>query len=401
MTLPIYLAEIAPSKFRGRVVASLVVLITGGQVLAYIVGAAFFHVTKGWRWMFGLGAVPAGIQLLLSFSLPESPRYHVRKGRLVTATETIQRLNPSFTNEAVQRRLLSLQKEVRMQDPIVNREGDPRQLLSSAIKKTRSWRLSQLKEGKLGRMWEDRANRRALLVACGLQFFQQVRHLHLDVRSSRADYRDPGHGIQYAHVLVRQSLDVESVGKVTLTKRSSGQRRQDHSSNRTRTARRVRHLCRRLKLRLDHRRIAADRPRRTQGAPAANASWHDRRHGPPLVRLHFHPPCSGQGRRCRDRASAVALGLDCRLCDVHILRLVRARARKRCLGRPVRGMYAYSDRRVPTDQLTSYSETALLPRADRSLIRSCAHSETASPPRSIGLRTSSSRRPFCTSRTVR
>lgn len=175
MTLPIYLAEIAPSKFRGRVVASLVVLITGGQVLAYIIGAAFFHVTKGWRWMFGLGAVPAGIQLLLSFSLPESPRYHVRKGRLVTATKTIQRLNPSFTNEAVQRRLLSLQREVRTLDPVIDRAGDPRQLLSSAIQKTRSWRLSRLKEGRLGRMWEDRANRRALLVACGLQFFQQVR----------------------------------------------------------------------------------------------------------------------------------------------------------------------------------------------------------------------------------
>ncbi|POY73302.1 hypothetical protein BMF94_3636 [Rhodotorula taiwanensis] len=165
MTLPIYLAEIAPSKFRGRVVASLVVLITGGQVLAYIIGAAFFHVTKGWRWMFGLGAVPAGIQLLLSFSLPESPRYHVRKGRLVTATKTIQRLNPSFTNEAVQRRLLSLQREVRTLDPVIDRAGDPRQLLSSAIQKTRSWRLSRLKEGRLGRMWEDRANRRALLVA--------------------------------------------------------------------------------------------------------------------------------------------------------------------------------------------------------------------------------------------
>lgn len=177
MTLPIYLAEIAPSKFRGRVVASLVVLITGGQVLAYAVGAAFFHVTKGWRWMFGLGAVPAIVQLLLAFSLPESPRYHLRKGRLVAAQRSLRKLYPRLSPEAIQRRLESLQADQpdsRVRPSSAFHSAGSQHILSEWREKTRSLRWASIKEGKLGLLWKDRANRRALLVACGLQFFQQV-----------------------------------------------------------------------------------------------------------------------------------------------------------------------------------------------------------------------------------
>ncbi|GAA5991125.1 hypothetical protein JCM10908_006549 [Rhodotorula pacifica] len=174
MILPMYLAEIAPSEFRGRVVASMVVLITGGQVLAYVIGASFFHITKGWRWMFGLGAVPAITQVLLSFSLPESPRHHLRKGRIVTAQQTLQRLNPSWSRETVQKRLEVLRVEVQdgQRDP--TRGTDRQRLLAGWREKARSWRPSNLQDGKLGQLWRDRANRRALLVACGLQFFQQA-----------------------------------------------------------------------------------------------------------------------------------------------------------------------------------------------------------------------------------
>lgn len=49
-----------------------VVMITLGQVIAYGIGAGFFHVRGGWRWMVGLGAVPAGVQLVFLFFLPES-----------------------------------------------------------------------------------------------------------------------------------------------------------------------------------------------------------------------------------------------------------------------------------------------------------------------------------------
>lgn len=45
MCLPTYISEVAPASLRGRLVTVLVVLITGGQVLAYILGAMFFNVT--------------------------------------------------------------------------------------------------------------------------------------------------------------------------------------------------------------------------------------------------------------------------------------------------------------------------------------------------------------------
>jgi len=47
-------------------------MITLGQVIAYGIGAGFFHIHHGWRWMVGLGSVPAGLQILFLFFLPES-----------------------------------------------------------------------------------------------------------------------------------------------------------------------------------------------------------------------------------------------------------------------------------------------------------------------------------------
>ena len=50
-------------------------MITGGQVVAYGIGAAFENLHGGWRWMVGLGAVPSGIQFIMLFFLPESRTY--------------------------------------------------------------------------------------------------------------------------------------------------------------------------------------------------------------------------------------------------------------------------------------------------------------------------------------
>ncbi len=74
---PLYIQELAPTRLRGRLVVYNVVTITLGQVIAYGIGAAFTHVHSGWRWMVGLGAVPAALQMVFLIFLPESRTSHL------------------------------------------------------------------------------------------------------------------------------------------------------------------------------------------------------------------------------------------------------------------------------------------------------------------------------------
>lgn len=89
---PMYIAEVAPAEIRGKLVSlnqmTIVLGILGAQVinmlLAQNVGNAqeilnTWNGQWGWRWMFWAEAVPAGIFLLLSFFIPESPRYIAMK----------------------------------------------------------------------------------------------------------------------------------------------------------------------------------------------------------------------------------------------------------------------------------------------------------------------------------
>jgi len=69
---PVYIQELSPTRLRGRMVVINVAAITFGQVVAYGIDAGFANVRGSWRWMVGLGTVPAGLQLIFLFFLPES-----------------------------------------------------------------------------------------------------------------------------------------------------------------------------------------------------------------------------------------------------------------------------------------------------------------------------------------
>jgi sugar porter (SP) family MFS transporter len=90
---PMYIAEIAPPKKRGRMVGFFQFNIVFGILVAYfsnyVVGTMGFGDAE-WRWKLGIPAIPAAIFLLLLFSIPESPRWLARKGRLLEA-ETVLR----------------------------------------------------------------------------------------------------------------------------------------------------------------------------------------------------------------------------------------------------------------------------------------------------------------------
>src|SRR5262249_27756888 len=89
-TVPMYIAELAPSNHRGRLVLTFQIGIGVGIVIATIVGASQ-HIS--WRVAIGCSAVPALLMLLLVMRLPESPRWLVERGwRITLARDALQRL---------------------------------------------------------------------------------------------------------------------------------------------------------------------------------------------------------------------------------------------------------------------------------------------------------------------
>jgi sugar porter (SP) family MFS transporter len=75
---PIYIAEVSPARFRGRLVAMNQLNIVLGILIAFLSNyliAQALPPEQAWRWMFGIVAVPSALFLAVTFVLPESPRW--------------------------------------------------------------------------------------------------------------------------------------------------------------------------------------------------------------------------------------------------------------------------------------------------------------------------------------
>jgi MFS transporter, SP family, arabinose:H+ symporter len=91
---PMYIAEIAPAKWRGRLVGLFQFNVVFGILLAYFSNYCVTLARLGeaeWRWEFGVAALPAALFLGLLFAIPRSPRWLVKKGRIEEA-RTVLRL---------------------------------------------------------------------------------------------------------------------------------------------------------------------------------------------------------------------------------------------------------------------------------------------------------------------
>jgi len=89
---PIYTAELVPAKHRGMLVSLSDVSTNLGILLGYTAGLVFLDTEGGWRWMFGVGAVPAVMLLMLIWLVPESPRWLVGVGRDPSALRALNLL---------------------------------------------------------------------------------------------------------------------------------------------------------------------------------------------------------------------------------------------------------------------------------------------------------------------
>lgn len=91
LAAPLYLAEVSPPRFRGRIVATYQLAITVGILASFVVNYAFSF-SANWRWMFALGIFPALFQMFALFFLPETPAWLFKRGLHDHAVLTLSRL---------------------------------------------------------------------------------------------------------------------------------------------------------------------------------------------------------------------------------------------------------------------------------------------------------------------
>lgn len=164
---PLYIAELAPPAYRGMLVTMNVLSITLGQVVAYIIGWIFAEhgdPSTGWRWMVGLGALPAILQCVLLLAMPETPRWLVKAGKSAEARQIVAKTLGSNSDDyrfLIDSVVKGIEREMR-------EEQGNAMLVTNGRKSS-----SSLLQG-----WHELLgvpkNRRALIIACLLQGLQQL-----------------------------------------------------------------------------------------------------------------------------------------------------------------------------------------------------------------------------------
>ena len=141
--VPLYIAEISPTKMRGTLVFLFQFMITVGILASYLSDSAFANDTnyESWRPMFYIGVIPASILLIGAFYLPETPRWLMKKGKEEESRKILETIEEEDQVE-------SIFKE--MKDDICKDSG-----------KT-SWKI-------IFKPWL----KNSLIIAVGIMFFQQ------------------------------------------------------------------------------------------------------------------------------------------------------------------------------------------------------------------------------------
>ena len=164
--VPLYITELAPAELRGRLVTIQSLFITGGQVVAYLIGWGFAALPHGWRYMVGIGAVPALLQLCLLYWMPETPRWLLqtdKEGRARQVLEEVYATLPADERaQIVQTVLAGIRAEIQEED---------KTLANLSVSSNDS--SNGLRDASKV-LFAVPANRRALVIACMLQGLQQL-----------------------------------------------------------------------------------------------------------------------------------------------------------------------------------------------------------------------------------
>lgn len=103
IVVPAYISEIAPAKYRGRLVALYQFQIVFGILIAFFSNFALSEfLNLNWRWMLGAEIIPAAVFLAMVFGVPESPRWLItRKGNEAAARKILTIVNPGNVDQVI------------------------------------------------------------------------------------------------------------------------------------------------------------------------------------------------------------------------------------------------------------------------------------------------------------
>ncbi len=109
---PMYIAELAPGRLRGRLVAVSQFNIVIGILVAFFSNYLLVGIgPANWRWMFGVMAIPAAAFFGLLFVVPESPRWLVKMGREKVARGVLEKVGAENIDSELDDITRSLQSE--------------------------------------------------------------------------------------------------------------------------------------------------------------------------------------------------------------------------------------------------------------------------------------------------
>ncbi|PLB54330.1 general substrate transporter [Aspergillus steynii IBT 23096] len=167
LVTPLYISELAPPRARGRLVTILCLLITGGQVIAYIMGWLFSSAPGGWRWIVGLGMVPAVLQFGIVLVLPETPRWSAQAGLEASAIRSLMKVYQGHPHrERVANQVLhGIQREIA-------EEEEELDICNDAPRNSTRWMQNITQRTR--DLFLTPGNRRALTIATMLQGLQQL-----------------------------------------------------------------------------------------------------------------------------------------------------------------------------------------------------------------------------------
>jgi SP family arabinose:H+ symporter-like MFS transporter len=111
---PVYIAELAPAQWRGRLVGMFQVNIVVGILLAYFSNFVIAELHTGamqWRWQLGIAAIPAILFLIMLFGIPRSSRWLVTQDRIDEARQVLEMMGTPNSEEELKEIVASIHLE--------------------------------------------------------------------------------------------------------------------------------------------------------------------------------------------------------------------------------------------------------------------------------------------------